>query len=222
MCRNQMLELAIVQAAQQIGGRAVIEMAETPCDALTQFLRIAACAQQFRVVIAFQDQCIATAQYGLDVPGGATDVREYAQPARAIAEYVLSRLPRIVWHRKRLHVQVANSESLVILDHADLGNAGEQGLETRESSGSKPDRNTVAARKPGHAANMIVVLMRHDDAGEVLGVESKAGKPGYCGGEAEAAIEQQPRAAGLHHKRIALAAAAKRRKPHSVARHRSY
>ena len=79
-----MLELAVVEAAQKPGGRTVVEMAETACDALAQFLWVTAHAQHLGIVIAFQNQRIATAQHGLDMPGGTTNISALTiQPLRA-------------------------------------------------------------------------------------------------------------------------------------------
>ena len=84
--RDEVLELAVVEASQQFGGGAVVEVTEGACYALAQSLRITAGSQHFRVVVAFQDQRVAAAQRCFDMPGGTTYIGEHAEPARAIAE----------------------------------------------------------------------------------------------------------------------------------------
>jgi hypothetical protein len=132
--------------------------------------------------------------------GGTTDIGEHAQPARAVAEYVLGRFARIVRHRKGLYIQVANRERFVVVDHPDLGHVGEQSLETSERSRGQPYGNAVAASEPGYAADVIIVLMGHDNGAEIFGNKPKASETVYGSGKAKAAIEQQPGAACLDHK----------------------
>ena len=71
-----------------------------------------------------------------------------------------------------------------------------------------PDGNREATREGGHAADMVVVLVRHDDRVEVGRLESETREAADGLGDREPAVEQQPGSIGLDDETIALAAAA--------------
>ena len=72
-----------------------------------------------------------------------------------------------------------------------------------------PNGQPVFRCETEDAADMIIMLMRDDDAGQVARGESKPRKPAHGIALPEAAVEKQARLTGLGDKAITLAAAAK-------------
>jgi hypothetical protein len=59
------------------------------------------------------------------------------------------------------------------MNHPNVRYFSKQSFEINEGSGGQPYRNAMAASETGYAANMIVVLMGHDDAGDICGDKPK-------------------------------------------------
>src|SRR4029079_319980 len=76
----------------------------------------------------------------------------------------------------------------------------------------------MLARQSRNSADVIVVLVRYDDRGEIFGAHAKTGQASRRICEAESAIQKNARAARLHQQGIALTAAAEGSKAHFSAR----
>ena len=73
-----MLQPSLVDAGQQRRGRFVVKMAKAARDARLQTLGIVAHAQHLGIVIAFEEQRIASVQTTLHVDGHVACVRQHA------------------------------------------------------------------------------------------------------------------------------------------------
>ncbi len=98
-------------AASRRSGRAVVQVAEGPGDALLQPLRVAPAHSRSQVVVALEHQRVAARQHLLDVRGGSAEVGEHAQAPRAVAEHELHRLARVVRHGEGLDADRAHREA---------------------------------------------------------------------------------------------------------------
>jgi hypothetical protein len=91
-------------------------------------------------------------------------------------------------HRIGLHLQITDGEGLVRIDQGELGKLGPtQGI---EGPARHPHGQAVTPRQLEHAAGMIAVLMRHQDAGELLGIDLQARHTPDHLVDAESAVHQ--------------------------------
>ena len=142
------------------------------------------------------------------------DVGQYAQPAVAIAEDILHRLPRVVRDRKGKDLEIANGEGGVTIDHDGLHpTTGEGRGRGDERAVGEMDRDAIAAGETRDAADVIVMLVSDDDGGQALGLDAKPREAADRIVESEAAVEHDPRAAVFDDERVAAAAAAEGREP---------
>jgi hypothetical protein len=142
----------------------------------------------------------------------ASRIGQHPEPAGAVTEHELHRLPRIVRHRIGLDFQPVHRERRMAVDH--LHRHPVEILCHHQRAGGQPHRQLVLARQPPHAADMIAVFVGHHNAGEIPRLQPQTGQPGYAVGEAETTIHQHPGTPGFHHQTVALAAAAETGEPH--------
>ena len=216
-----MLQTADIQTGQNTGRFIVVQMTEPSADTLFQTVGVVAVHQHFKIVVALQNQRIAPAQGLLDMRGAASSVGQYAQPACAVAENELHRLGGIVRNRIGYDFEIADRESLPGIDFPDIGYAGKGVFLGAQRAMRQPYRQIVLACQPRDSADMIAMLMGHDDAAQLPGGHVQAGHAPDRVLQAEAAVHQNFCLAGrgdfrpdCNHHRIAFAAAAQGCKTH--------
>ncbi|OIP16493.1 MAG: hypothetical protein AUK53_03295 [Betaproteobacteria bacterium CG2_30_59_46] len=167
MRRNQVLQLAVVQARQQPGRHAVIQMAETARNPLLQHRRIRSVAQHVRIMIAFQHQSIAATQNGFDVWRGYAGVGQHTQSPAAAAKGILHRLASVMRNGERLHLDLVCLKRTVAINQTNIGQRLREGM-VGESAVSQPHRQRKPAREFDCAADMIGMFVSDEDTGKVF------------------------------------------------------
>ena len=76
----------------------------------------------------------------------------------------------------------------------------------------QPDRDFILAGQSEHTADMVTMLVRHDDAVEIARLATNTQQTGHGLPQPEAAIEHQGGLTGLDEQRVTGAAAAERGK----------
>ena len=181
-------------------------------DALLERRRIRGIGKHFPVVVTFEHERIAAAKRADQVRSGMACIGQHAKPVAAIVRDVLHRLTRIMRHRVRHQCQCANLQGIAIAAklHVDVLAIALHCLVRAEA---EPHGNAVAARELEHAADMILVFMRDDNAVEVCRQQAEPRETAFRFTNAKAAVEHDRRgirtgAAG-HQQGIAFAAATK-------------
>jgi hypothetical protein len=72
------------------------------------------------------------------------------------------------------------------------------------------DRQPMTTGKGENTADVITVLVRHHDRGQLIGRHTESGQPRCCLTARETTIQQHPGLAGIDNQRVALTAAAQR------------
>ena len=166
--RKDVLQSAAVERGQQLCRLGVIHVSEAAGDALLERGWIVAVLEQVRVVVALYEQGFTAAQAQPDVRGRVTDIGEHTQSQCAVTEDELSRLTRIVRHRIGHNENISDCKCSVPLDQPKINLGIEQPLQPAVRPRGHPGGKRVFARETRYAADMIVVLMRDDDGGEVF------------------------------------------------------
>ena len=124
MRRHDVLQTCRIKTRQKTCRLIIVQMSETPAHPLLELVRIGARAQHPGIMVAFQHQRVTAVEHGFDVWCDVPGIGQHPQSARAVTEHVLHRFGRIVRHRARLDLDVADSEALVRVDFVH-GYAGE-------------------------------------------------------------------------------------------------
>jgi hypothetical protein len=95
------------------------------------------------------------------------------------------------------------------VEAVDLRHALEPHRHRGKRAERRPDGNAVARRESGHPADVIGVLVGDEDRRQRRRFEPEAREADRRAADAEPAIDQDPRAAGLDDEAVAFAAAAK-------------
>src|SRR5262245_5210838 len=98
-------------------------MAEAARDALLERTRVIAFGEKVEIVIALEHGRGGAAQARFDERRGPADVGEHAEAECTVADYELHGLPRVVRHRERPHLEIADRESIVAVEAVDLRDA---------------------------------------------------------------------------------------------------
>lgn len=202
-----MLQSADIELGQQLRRGGIFKMAETSRDALLERIGIVAARQHRGIVIAFQHQRIADGESFDDMRRRNADIGEHAEAHAAIAQGELRGFARIVRHRKRLDLEVADRERLMAVDDAHIqaffaAQACHRGAVRHE------ERNAETPRTRRRAADVVAVLVRDED--RIEAVDARARQAARQLARAEAAIDQYRGARCLHGDGIAAAAATQR------------
>ncbi len=179
-----------------------------PRDPLLQRIRIVAVLEHLEIVVAFEHQRVAAGQARLDVGRGHAEVGQHAEAPRAVADDVLHRLARVVRNGYRLDLQRVDREPVVAVEAVDVRHALEALRDRGQRAERGPDRNAVPRRERRNTADMIGVLVRDEDRGERRRLEPEPGEASRRAPNAEAAVDQDARAARLDDEAVAFAAAA--------------
>jgi hypothetical protein len=115
-----------------------------------------------------------------------------------------------VGHRKGLHRDRVDRDRGVRFDdaHQHRGKIGRQPL---RRAAREIDRDRITLGETRHAAHVVVVLVGHQDAGEIARSEAHALEAQLGLRDRETAVHHHPRAVALDDQRVAGAAAARAR-----------
>ncbi len=204
-----------VDPRQYLRGRFVMQMAEAAADSLLQRTGIVAVLEHIEIVIALQNQRVATGEASFHVGRRHAEVRQHAQTVRAVADDVLHRLARVVRNGYRLDFQRADRESVMAVETVDAGHALEPFRYRGQRAERRPHRNAMPCGERRDAADMIGVLVRDENRGERRGRESEPGEASRRAANAEPAIDQDARAARFDDEAVAFAAAAQGGEAHA-------
>ena len=204
-----------VDARQNLRGRLVVQMAEAPGDALLERIGIVAVLEHLEIVVAFEHQRVAAGQARLDVGGRHAEVRQHAESPRAVADHVLHGLAGVVRDGDRLDRERVDREPVVAVEAVHVRHALEPLGHRGQRAERGPDRNAVPGGERRNATDVVGVLVRDENRGERRGLEAEPGEPLRRVADAEAAIDQDARAARLDDEAVAFAAAAQGGEAHA-------
>ena len=128
----------------------------------------------------------------------------------------MSRLARVVRHRKRQQLQFADGKRAVTIDEVDLRQVRGIPRETLERAVSQPERQAVLARELVGAGDVVAMLVGDKDTGEIARREVQPREPALGFAHRIAAVEHQAGAILLDHERVAPAAATQASKAHAL------
>ena len=134
-------------------------MPVTTGDAPFQRGWIGRAGEHSRVVIAFEDQRIASIQHGADMRRHFPDVSQHTKAATAGGKNILHRFARIVRHGKRLKFQRPESKGAMAIDDAQV-ETDIVFAASRPGTMGQPDRQRVATREPEDTTEMVTMLVR--------------------------------------------------------------
>jgi hypothetical protein len=158
-----------VQAVGEDLRRGVVaQVAVAPADACTQRVRVARCRQQREVVVAFEQQrmaaCSCASRWAVLEPASVSTPR----PPRAVAEARLQRLLRVVRHRVGRDLQVAEVDRLAVAREAQQAVRQLRLADRAPGAAAHPQRNAMAAGECDRAADMVAVLVGHEQRVDVV------------------------------------------------------
>jgi len=206
---NDMLQPAGVEARQQCRRCIVIQMPEWSADTFLERLRIRPLGEHVGIVIAFENQGIATGKLGFNVRGNVSGIGEQSKPARAIGKNKLTGFARIVRDGIRANGngvdgKISVSRKQVALREAVRFRHTQRGM----GAGGEPDWKIVFTRQGADAINVVTMLVGHQDGGQRawLATESRETSLGFL--QCETAVHQNRRLPALDQQPVATAAAA--------------
>src|SRR5215467_4078407 len=123
------------------------------CDSGFERGRIVAVGEHVAIVVAFEQQSIATGQTQFDVPGGNADVGQKSEAPAAVGKDKLNWIAGVVRHRKRPHLEPADLETIMAVETAHAGETGEAFLDQGKRPEGKPHWGLIPARERGDAAD---------------------------------------------------------------------
>ena len=113
-----------------------------------------------------------------------------------------------------MHLDVTHGEGRIAVDEVSLRQSRASPPQYRKRAVCDVHRDAELAREGADAADMILVLVRHQDAVELLGEHAQPRESGHDILQPKAAIEQEPRVARFDDESVAVTATAERRKAH--------
>jgi hypothetical protein len=189
-------------------------MPEPGRNAALQRPRVAAVFQHVDVVIAFEHQRVAAGEAIFDMQRGHAEIGENADASRAVADHILDGFARVVRHRDRHDLELADRKLLVAVEAIDMRHAVEALGDRCEGPEGRPHRNRITRGECGHPSDVVGVLVRDENCGEVARRESDPREARDGVANAETAIDQHTRRARFDDETVALAAAAQGSEAH--------
>ena len=206
---------AAVPAGIEQGSRlAVGQVAADAADAALQPRRVRACSEQAGVMVALEQQRVAALQRLRHRSGRLAQIGQDADAVAAVAAGQLQWLGGVVRYREGLQRQRADDDGLAIARDPARGRVRKLGGGLGPGARTGPDRDAVATLQGQHAADMVAVLMGHEQRVEVADHQAAPGQAGGKLARRQAAVDEQarrPRVAagrGLDQRGVAAAAAA--------------
>ena len=166
VCRHDPAQPGSPEALQQCRGCSIGQVPQPSRDASLERRWIRAVGKQSRIMVAFEQEPVASGEHPFHVGRRLPDVGENAQAQRPVGRTVLDGLPGIVGHRKRLHLQVAEGARLVAVDDGRLDTPG-LGLACHHGSVGEEDPVTVSPRAGPGTGDVVRMLVGDPDRGDV-------------------------------------------------------
>ena len=183
-------------------------MPEIAANPLFEHFRIVALPEHAFIVIEFQQQRVQAGEHATDVRRDSSDVGQQADAELSIRKDELTGFAGIVRNRDRRDMQVADCKRLVTGKTVQCGDLCQHlGGGVRRAVG-RPDGDSVPPGNRANATDMIIVLVRDQDGGDIAAVESQSRQTFARGTSGEAAVHQERRGARLHDRRVASTATA--------------
>src|SRR6476661_5833174 len=126
-----------------------------------------------------------------------TRIGQEAETPVTVAEDELRRLARVVRHRVRMDLQIADREGKMAVDERDERNHRARRTDRIERAVREIDRNLVAPREPRDTAGVVVVLVGDEDCREIGGRETETREAPFGLSHVETAVDEYPGRSGL-------------------------
>src|ERR671924_1641573 len=194
-------------------------MAVTRCNPLFDGPRIGPCPQHGIIMVRLEHEHVATLQRGAHGGGGAPEIRRNPEPraGRGVLECDGNGVGRIMYGQEWPDLEHANAEPLGGIINADVLFAGQQRETGEPRAPCQIERDAEPSRENTHAARVVTVVVRDDDAGDRDGIDTDSVQPRIQVAAAEAGIDEHARAVGLDERRVAGTAAAEDGYTHAFA-----
>ena len=202
MRKHELSQAAAVQFLQKLAGLNIGQMTELAADAPLEHLRIRAIRQHLHVVIEFEQQRIAGIERALHMWRRVAQIRHHPESLSMMIKAEMTGFARIVWHRKRVNLQFPDLECLVRRDVLDV--AAGPILPSERCSTGHHQRNLQRTPDTGNAAEMVAMFMGHQHSTDRRQVEADPCPTGRKLTHTETAVHENPRAATLYHRRVAV------------------
>ena len=157
----------MVEFVKQSRRRLVVEMTETAAYPLLEHPGVAPFRQHLNIVVAFKHQCVASTQHFCDVPRDAACVGKNAEFVVSIGKHKLHRLTRIMRDRKRMDLQLADSERTMAVDHSKAGWSTAIAGHGYKRSMRQNDFEIMASRTLENACAVIAMFVSKQNGGNV-------------------------------------------------------
>ena len=169
------MEFRGIQFPDDIGGLDVGEMAAAADDTVLQFLRVAAIAEHFLVVVSFEESHVALAEVGVELlavgPDISHDADIDASDFDAEAAWVLD----VVRFCESMNLEIADRERVAGLEELDTAAFGTVfNLETLECSTAHEGRHLISVAEPLDAVDMVRMLVTNEDSTDFADVQATA------------------------------------------------
>ncbi|KAH0444050.1 hypothetical protein KCU90_g1122, partial [Aureobasidium melanogenum] len=173
---HQIAQARAVERGQDFSRRLIVQMPMIATNTRLQRLWIPAARQHPHIVIALEDQRVATAQHRADVRRGGADVGQHAKPARAIGEHVLQRLAGVVRNGIGENAEVADRHRFVAPQHLQI-DIGFVGTHRAGGAPAHVQRDRPLARQRQRAANVVAMFMGNQNGVETLDARAEPRQP---------------------------------------------
>ena len=130
------------------------------------------------VVVALQNQTIATGKHIANMCSDFADIRQDAEAKLPVRKNILNRLTCIVGHGKSLHAKLTDFQVGITVDDTKVDAFT---FVTGRISGAMrhPDRQRIFSGEAKNATQMITMLMRHQYSGQAFRFTSRRMHSGY-------------------------------------------
>ena len=186
----------------------IIQVAKAAGDAFLEARRIGAAHQQIKIVIAFEDERIASRQARFNVCRDRAGIGENAEARVAVREYILHRFIRIVRHQIGRDFDIADRKARMRIDIVEPCGINCTVVEKFRGAVREPNRNLVFTRETCNAADVIRMLVGHQNGINIGRSKTGARETRFRLCEAKSTIEHHRGLIDLHDQRVAFAATA--------------
>ena len=107
-------------------------------------------------------------------------------------------------HRERVDLNITDSKGLMAVDGMDCGTAlvRKKSLDGTHRPMRKPNSQTMFGGKFEHAAGVVIMLVRDQDAGKLLGFQPKSGETSCRISQAKTTVHHQSRGTHFNYQRV--------------------
>ena len=205
------------EIAQRFGALGIGQMPVSAADAVLQVLGVGAVAQHLQVVIGLDDHRIRLPGESHRLRYHAADIRHDHEPVPIQQQRIAIGKRSIVRHLEILHPDAPGHDLVPARLQRSAAGAvilprDEMMRQRPRQVGRRPDRLAQVLAIRAQRTDMVVVVVRDQQPGEVIETQSLARQFLLQPPRTEAGVDQHPRLAGVHFieyaQEIAVAAAA--------------